>query len=63
MNPDDYCDCDCIVYGDVDGRAVQLHHRWPDDDAPHTESPECGCRPQLHQVDDTLYVYEHADQG
>jgi hypothetical protein len=58
----DDCGCDFIVHAEVDGRQVEQHHHWPDDGAPHSETSECGCGPQLRQLTATLWVYDHVDQ-
>jgi hypothetical protein len=56
------CGCDFVVYEDIDGRRVEIHHVWPDDGAPHSETSECGCGPQRRVVSDVLVVYDHLDQ-
>lgn len=56
------CGCDFVVFEEIDGRRVEIHHVWPDDGAPHSETSECGCGPQRREVSDTLVVYDHVDQ-
>lgn len=61
VDVDDDCGC-AVTTMRVDGRDVQVHHFLPDDFAPHAPTSECGCGPQLRQVSDVLWVYEHVDQ-
>lgn len=56
------CGCDFVGYEEIDGRLVEVHHVWPDDGAPHSETSECGCGPQRRVVSDVLVVYDHVDQ-
>lgn len=56
-------DCGCAVIPiEVDGRQVMTHHFLPDDESPHAPTTECGCGPELHEVSDVLWVFEHIDQ-
>ena len=53
----------CVVRTEmVDGDQVEVHHRIPDDSAPHAPTSECGCRPEVFHARDGIRVYLHVDQ-
>ncbi len=66
ITPD--CGCDFVQTVGGPGNQIEIHHVMPDDGAPHAESLECGCGPQVHikradedgQID--LVVADHVDQ-
>jgi hypothetical protein len=59
---DDECGCDFVHHTVIDGRPVQIHHVIPDDGAPHSDTSECGCGPDVRRVSDDLMVFDHVDQ-
>lgn len=60
ITPD--CGCDSVQTLGGNGHQIEVHHVMPDDGAPHTDSLECGCGPQIHLKAPDMLVVDHVDQ-